>query len=352
MATKDHTLRERRQDALDFDRLPLAPLNLQGVDYLVYRNANLTVFSLDYCNAKCPFCVYHLRRLCKKEKRLGPPIRDADEYCARLSQVAEILKPLDVSVSINGLEPSLDPKLPQILQVLEDHHFRKRTITTNGSGLLRRVFGSTDTLLDKLVQFDFEHLNISRAHYDGNINQQIMLITRYVSNEEVHKATTIAKRGGIRPRLSCVLLRGYIDSLEQVTAYLDWAEGLGVDNVIFRELMRFDPDKFQDHLITRYCLDKAVAMEPILALIDYDPRFTFVKQNVGNCYYYEVFMYQGTVEVVFEMADLSLIDETAQRGLKASGGTPIIYEFTLYPSGDLCGSWRKQHLLSAADGCQ
>lgn len=349
MTTVDRTLRKRRQDTLDFNRMPLIPFVIQGVDYLIYKNANLTVFSLDCCNAKCPFCIYHLRRLCREEKQLGAPIKDVDKYCTRLSQIAEILRPLDVSVSINGMEPSVDPKLPQILQTLENHDFRKRTITTNGSGLLRRIAGSTDTFLDKLVQFNFAHLNISRAHYNDDVNQQIMGIARYVSNEEIRKAAAIAKQGGIRPRLSCVLLQGHIDRLEQVTAYLDWARELGFDNVIFRELMRFDPSEFRDHPITHYCLDRTVAMEPILMLVDHDPRFTFVKQNVGNCYYYEVFIYRDMIEVVFEMAGLGLIDKIAQRGLKATGGTPIIYEFTLYPSGDLCGSWRKQHLVPATN---
>src|SRR5262249_8970935 len=162
----------------------------------------------------------------------------AHAYFARLEAVLDALRPLDPSVSVTGGEPSIDPRLPAVLRVLKDHDARKRTMTTNGSGLLHLREGRA--VIDWITATGMRHLNISRAHPDQERNAHLMALKEGLTMEELHEVVKRARAGGTRVRLSCVLVRGAIDSRDGILRYLDFARRLGVDNVIFRQLMKTD----------------------------------------------------------------------------------------------------------------
>lgn len=340
MGKFEYELRYRRQELFDITQKPLIPFRVGGRDYLVYYNVNLSVFVSDECNASCNFCVARLRYFHEGVDYIKPAIADDEEYFSRLNEVISAVKPLNPSVSLTGGEPTISPRLPRILTILASHNVRKRTITTNGSGLLSIPHGQKKTILDLLIDYKLAHLNISRAHYDEKINQEIMKAKGGLSNENLEYVIRYALRYGVRPRLSCVLLKGYIDNFDEIIKYLDWAESLGADNVVFRQLMGFDSKAVKDGLVPRYCLEKEVALLPFLEIISRDSRFTFIKQVLGYYYYVEVWRYRN-IDVVFETADLKLIDSEKEKSLKQTGGIPVIYELVFHPNGNLCGSWRE-----------
>ena len=111
---------------------------LFGKPVRVYANANLSIYSAQACNAKCAFCVEELRPASRgTELALQKTVeRDDDVYFQNMNMVLRALKPLNPSVSVTGGEPSKDARLPGILRTLAEHGARKRTMTTNGSGLL------------------------------------------------------------------------------------------------------------------------------------------------------------------------------------------------------------------------
>jgi organic radical activating enzyme len=232
---------------------------------------------------------------------------------------------------VTGGEPSQDPRLPRILRTLERHGARKRTLTTNGSGLLDTREGRP--LVDWITTTGLAHLNVSRAHWDDRVNAKLM---RYRASPDAAALAEIvarARRGGTRVRLSCVLVANAVDDMEDVRAYLDFATRVGVDNVIFRQLMKTDPETAAENFVTRYSDRRRVDMMPLLAAICADPAFAFQRQVMGYYYYVEVWRYRR-IDVVFEGADLARLERT-----KATM-PGVVQEMVFHPNARLAATWQ------------
>ncbi len=299
----------------------------------VYANANLSVYSAQACNAKCPFCVEELRPASRgielaRQKQIE--LNDG-AYFEKLNAVLAQLKPLDPSVSVTGGEPSKDPRLPEILRTLAAHGARKRTMTTNGSGLFDMRGGRA--VIDWLSDTGVAHLNISRAHPDPEMNAKLMALPDGISVSQLREAVARAKAGGIRPRLSCVLLKDAIGDLDGILRYVDFAASVGVDNVIFRQLMQTDPATVEPNFVVRFSDAKRVMLEGILDRIGGDARFEFQRQIVGYYYYVEVWRSSG-VDIVFEEADLAQLERTRRADSKP------IHELVFHPNAMLASTWQ------------
>lgn len=307
--------------------------DLGGRPVSVYANANLSIYSAQPCNARCPFCVEELRPAARgRELPMQKTIeRDDARYFDQLEQTLVALRPLDPSVSVTGGEPSLDPRLPAILRMLAVHRARKRTVTTNGSGLLD--VREDRAVIDWITTTGVKHLNISRANPDQEMNARLMRLTDGLSIEQLRAVIARARAGGTRVRLSCVLVRGAIDSFDGVLRYLDFAAGLGVDNVIFRQLMKTDPATAAPNFIVQFSDSRRVALEPILDEISEDARFQFERQIVGYYYYVEAWRY-ADIAVVFEEADLGQLESAKQ------SCPDLVHELIFHPNGRLASTWQ------------
>jgi cyclic pyranopterin phosphate synthase len=343
----DPALRALKQAAFSIEATSSARFSIpwrhpspSGQLYDVYGNVNLSLYSGTACNARCQFCVEKVRPASRGTclDRVKQPIEADVTYFAALDKAFSIVRPLNPSISITGGEPSIDPRLPRIIELIQRHGFRKRTITTNGSGLL------SNNLVPKLMVGDFKHLNISRAHPDEKRNQAIMQIDPAFSNEDLHRIIHQTRGTGLRPRLSCVLLRGEIDSIDAIEVYLEWAGSVGVDNVVFRQLMEFNHASCTGDPVITFSDARRVMLDPILhAITDghacHHPAFTFTRQVVGYYYYIEVYNYTTrsgrSIDVVFENADLHFID--CDRAIPRA--IPVVHELVFHPSGSLNSTW-------------
>lgn len=308
-------------------------LDLWGRPTRVYANANLSVYSGQACNARCGFCVEELRPASRggalaPQKRVEP---DDTAYFAALEETLRALRPLGPTVSVTGGEASLDPRLPRILRTLAAAGGRKRTMTTNGSGLLERREGRT--VLEWATATGLRHLNVSRAHPDSVRNDRLMRFTAAPGPDALRHIAREAKAAGVRPRLSCVLLKGEVDSLEGVVAYLEFARSVGVDNVIFRQLMKTSPLTASRDPVVVYSDARRARLEPLLDAVSADPRFAFVRQVVGYYYYVEVWRFAG-LDVVFEEADLHRLEETKR------SDPGLVHELVFHPDGTLASTWQ------------
>lgn len=329
----------RRRKSAVFD-LPInstarrvVAFDLWGRPIRVYANANLSIYSAQACNARCPFCVEELRPASRGtaltvQKRVE---RDDAVYFDKMDRVLESLRPLNPSVSVTGGEPSIDPRLPRILRTLADHGMRKRTMTTNGSGLLDVREGRP--VIEWATATGLRHLNISRAHPDPERNAHLMQLREGLSIPQLLEVVQQASAAGTRVRLSCVLLRGETDSLDGVLRYLAFAMRLGVDNVIFRQLMLPDSVTAIDNPVVQYSDSRRAALEPLLDAVSGDGRFQFVRQIVGYYYYVEVWQFGG-VDVVFEEADLARLEAVKRRD------PGLIHELIYHPNAKLTSTWQ------------
>ncbi len=337
IATLNETWRRRKSAAFDLAGNSTAgrtiSFDLFGRPVSVYANANLSIYSAQTCNAACPFCVEELRPASRgtalsTQKNIES---DDDRYFAKLEQTFAVLKPLNPTTSITGGEASKDPRLPRIIRTIDQFDMRKRTLTTNGSGLLDRREGRR--VIDWLCENHFDHLNISIAHRDYTENGKLMRLRESLTRDQLALVVELAAQAGIRVRFSCVLLRSSVATLDDVCDYLDFAASLGVDNVIFRQLMKSDPATHAANSVVRFSEMERVAFEPLLDQISEDPRFTLTRQIMGYYYYVEVWRYEA-MDVVFEEADLAQLERVKRR----DPGT--IHELIFHPSATLNSTWQ------------
>lgn len=329
--------RRRKSAAFDLTRNSTAgrtvEIELWGRPATIYANANLSVYSAQACNARCPFCVEELRPASRGGELAAQKAieRDDERYFDALAEVLRALRPLDPSVSVTGGEPSRDARLPRILRMLAEHGARKRTVTTNGSGLLGLAEGRP--LVDWVAATGVRHLNISRAHPGTVENARIMALAGGLDASGLREVVRRATAGGTRVRLSCVLLRGEIEDLRGVLAYLDFAQSVGVDNVIFRQLMQTDPVTVAPNHVVRFSDARRAPLESVLDDISGDASFEFERQIVGYYYYVEVWRRRG-IDVVFEEADLARL-EAVKREMPG-----VIHELVFHPDARLASTWQ------------
>ena len=303
----------------------------------VYANANLSIYSAQTCNARCPFCVEELRPASRgtsldRQKTIES---DDERYFEALRACLEQVSTLAPSLSVTGGEPSKDPRLPRILRLLEEVGGGKRTVTTNGSGLLDVHNGRP--LVDWIGRTGVAHLNISRAHPDTERNARLMRFSQGLDVPSLRRVVERAREYGTRVRLSCVLLRGDIESLDGVLDYLELARSIGVDNVIFRQLMMTDPRTVEVNYVVRYCDRRRARLEPILDAVSRHQRFAFVRQVVGYYYYVEVWRHRG-MDVVFEEADLRQLEKLKRQD--ARSGRHVVHELVFHPNARLASTWQ------------
>lgn len=320
-----------RQEEFNINEKNLINFNFEGKEKKVYGNVNLSIFVDDYCNADCKFCVAQLRYENMALAYQKPKIKDDLEYYRRLDEVLTYLEPLNVSVSITGGEPTLSPRFKKIIELVDKHNIRKRTITTNGSALLNIVDGKT--ILDHLIDNKFDHLNISKAHYDEDINKKIMRYNKgYCSNKDLEKIIPYALEHGLRPRLSCILLKDGIHDVNSMASYIEFYEKLGIDNIIFRELMNYEEKTMCNKEKIDYNKRNKVRLNDIWKEIDKDKRFVPFKNLLGYYYYVEMYDYHN-VRVCSESADLRV------QSKEKNHNQDIVYEMVFHPNGNLNGSW-------------
>lgn len=181
---------------------------------------NLYIKITDYCNASCKFC---------SNQNSVPKEENID-----LNKLEKVLKELNDKnilgrVSITGGEPLLYiDRLNKVLnKVYETIPNALVTINTNGIN-----FNQIKNLesLSKI-----EGIHISRHHYDDKINDDQFGVKTATVKEIKELLGSVENKRLIR--LNCLLIKGQIDNLEEVSKYLDMAGDLGIFRVGFVSLM-------------------------------------------------------------------------------------------------------------------
>lgn len=335
----DKSLREKRQCAKETGIVDYNINNYSLLEYefrtgkkKVYGNVNFNIFIDDYCNADCKFCVAQLRYEHKHAMYKKAHIENIDMYLKRLDEVLKIVRPLNPSVSITGGEPTLSPILTEVMKLVDSYNFRKRTITTNGSGLLRTQ--DNDTILNNLIKYKWNHLNISRASYDDELNRKIMRYDsekEYCSMEMLKDVLSVANQSELKHRISCLLLRESVNSVSEIKKYVDFYSQLGANNFIFRELMDYDKSAVNVEKI-KYCNENKIRLYDIWNDFDNYPEFIPYLNILGYYYYVEIYKYLGNT-VASESADLNM------QNREFANNSDVVYEMVFHNNGNLCGSW-------------
>ena len=141
---------------------------------------------------------------------------------------ADVLADIPVNVrkiSFTGGEPSIPMgSLEHAIRMAKAFHPNAHiTVNTNGYDLKNLLRLADEEVIDSIA--------LSRHHYYDGKNDEIFGIKNLRTSE------IYGIKDKSRIHLSCNLIKGYIDSPEQVKLYLDWAGRLGILDVGFVSLM-------------------------------------------------------------------------------------------------------------------
>lgn len=192
---------------------------------------NIYVKINDVCQARCKFCEF-----CSNSNTFF----DHHKLYYILNELQK--KVIVNKISFTGGEPTIDMttfcKIIKIAREACPNSFFN--VNTNGYKLW---------MLEDYNELDC--IALSRHHYDEQKNLETFdrdTSHLFPSNSEIGKFVAKSKI-----HFSCNLIKGYIDSEEEIYKYLDWAASVGVYDVGFVTLMK----------VNQYCIDHHVDFRDI-----------------------------------------------------------------------------------------
>lgn len=210
------------------------------------------------CNAHCPFCVAHMtpkNGIDKKEPSVN--WRNFKKAC----QLARDGGCSTAMITSKG-EPTIFPEqVTQFLKALEAYNFPVVELQTNG---ILIADGKTNRISDQHLKDWYEAglttVAVSICHYDSEKNKQIYMGTG--SKPYIDLPALIAKlhKYGFSVRLAVVMLKGFIDSIEEVEKMVAFAKQHGVEQLTLRPVSK--PDKSENEDIFKWTSEHHV--EPTL----------------------------------------------------------------------------------------
>ena len=176
----------------------------------------LSILLTRYCNAHCPFCIAAPtvdRTVLDLKKLREILVKLRDEECVR-------------GISITGGEPFTDlERLDRTISMIFEIFGTGIEVTLNTNGF--RIAELTE--IHDLRYVDAVH--ISRHHWDDRKNEEVFGCSM-PSAEDLKAAVDAVTFRNIFV-INCMLLRGYVETTEDVHRFLDFSIGLGVPKVSF-----------------------------------------------------------------------------------------------------------------------
>lgn len=173
----------------------------------------LEVMLIDKCNGKCSWCIekngYHPKKHVEWNK-LARLIIDSDKK----------------TIMLLGGEPTLYKDLHKIIVSVRATTNKNMYLTTNGS-----------MLSPKYAEFTLYRLtgiNISIHHYNFEKNHEITGIL--LEKKNFRDTIKELRKNGVLIRFNCNLIKGYIDSKQEIYNYINFAKSFGINKVRFAEL--------------------------------------------------------------------------------------------------------------------
>jgi pyruvate-formate lyase-activating enzyme len=183
------------------------------------------------CQAACPFC-FSEASVSVDQSRGALNLDEVDQW-ADLARS----RGAERAVITGGGEPTLLPwQQVNALVSACKRHFNKVVLITNGVRLASLPEQESSELLRDLAVAGLTVLAVSRHHYREDTNAKIMKFETWTP--AVLKAAAAVREilPQLRLRLICVLQKGGVESATDVSEYVSWATGLGVQEICFKEL--------------------------------------------------------------------------------------------------------------------
>lgn len=308
---KFSSIYDLKKETNNVEIFDIKDINLDGINYKYYSNAQISVYVTKKCNGKCYFCMNNNEdRFCKsKELKIS-------KYLDNLNYMLDKFNDRPF-ITITGGEPTKSNKLVPIIRLIKEKGFKTRTFATNGTGLFDRF--ERKTIITHLLENGIiNNINVSRMVTNDVDNESIMGIK--LSNREIERIFTYGKINNMDIRLSCNLQKCGVNDLNSIINYVDFYDNLGVDTVMFRELIPFDNKIYNANKID---------IKPIFNEIENNNQFKLLRVLEGMYYIVKVYRYKDKLVKCY------------QEKKNNKNNSDIIREFVIYPDGNLDSGWNK-----------
>ena len=206
------------------------------------------------CNAKCPYCV---SKMTGKELSIKEPVvnwRNFKKAC-RLAQVNNVSTVLFTGKG----EPTLFPEqLTKFLENMKEFSFPLIELQTNAL-VFEREFKKYEKHLKKWYELGLNTIAISISHYKKEKNQEIYTPnSKYINLEKVIKNL---HKMGYSIRLSCMMMKDYIDNIKEVKKLKDFCKKNNVEQLTVRSIGA--PKKTENKLIYNWAIKHILGKKQI-----------------------------------------------------------------------------------------
>lgn len=201
--------------------------DLFGTKINMYHPINLNIFITNMCPYSCPFCI--------NKDYSNKDISD-ELYYKCIRQTLTELKDKNVEITITGGEPTIKPeRLVKTIRLCKELGFNCRTVSTTASNIF--TLYEDKPLIQHLVENNFIHnINVSRM----SINNNDIMLNKVIDEYNLQKLITFCNVNNAEMRISCNLINGLVDSMDKIFKYVDHFSNLGVNSILFRELVNYE----------------------------------------------------------------------------------------------------------------
>jgi len=195
------------------------------------------------CNARCPFCISKMTPA-EGITPTAPEInwRNFHKACLLAKQCGV------TTVMLTGKgEPTLYPEqISEYLDRLERHSFPIVELQTNGIAIAKNP-EEYKKHLKFWYQMGLTTVSISVAHYSAAKNREI-----YLADKEEYPSLTnlviMLHEIGFSVRLSCVLIRGFIDNENELASLIRECRVLDIEQLTLRPVNKPDNPKMSEEM--------------------------------------------------------------------------------------------------------
>jgi molybdenum cofactor biosynthesis enzyme MoaA len=178
------------------------------------------------CNLRCPFCVATMTPHYPKLDSINIPNLKAGADLSVRGGATTFL------ITGKG-EPTLYPdQITEVLQAVEGK-FPIVELQTNG---LRIASGEMERFLPEWKRLGLKTVAVSVVHWDAEVNA--MMNPREGKMPDLASLVQGLRSMGLTVRLSVVMVKGGIDTLDKFATFIDWARAHGVHQLTLRPVSR------------------------------------------------------------------------------------------------------------------